>query len=126
MNALSVLYVDDDPDIREVAALSLGLDGQIKTKTAESGASALAILDGGLVPDAILLDVMMPDLDGPATLGQIRQRPHLADVPVIFITARALGHEQARLLAQGAKAIIVKPFDPISLARRVREVLAAP
>ena len=126
MSALSVLYVDDDPDIREVAELSLGLDGEIQTRTAESGASALAILDDGLVPDAILLDVMMPGLDGQATLGQIRQRPHLAKVPVIFITARAMGHEQALLLAQGAKAIIVKPFDPISLARKVRDVLAAP
>jgi CheY-like chemotaxis protein len=122
---LSVIYVDDDPDIREVALLSLELDGAIETRIAESGARALEILDSGFKPDAILLDVMMPALDGPSTLLQIRERPNHLDTPVIFITARAMREEQARLMALGAQGVITKPFDPLGFARRVREVLEA-
>lgn len=125
MQKLSVIYVDDDPDIREVALLSLELDGAIETRIAESGAQALAILDSGFMPDAILLDVMMPALDGPSTLLQIRERPGHVATPVIFITARAMREEQARLMALGAKGVITKPFDPMSFAQRVREVLEA-
>jgi CheY-like chemotaxis protein len=121
---LSVLYVDDDPDIREVAVLSLELDGAIETRLAESGAQALAFLDDGLTPDAILLDVMMPDLDGPSTLARIRQKPRHLTTPVIFITARALREEQTRLMDLGARGVITKPFDPLGFAHRVREILA--
>ncbi len=125
MKKLRVIYVDDDPDIREVALLSLDLDGAIETKIAESGAEALAILDRGYRPDVILLDVMMPVLDGPSTLARIRERPDHLETPVIFITARAMREEQARLLTLGAKGVITKPFDPLGFARRVREALEA-
>lgn len=123
MEFLTVLYVDDDADIREVAALSLELDGRIKVHTADSGANALKLLDDGLEPDAILLDVMMPDLDGPSTLKEIRRRPRLTDIPVVFITARTLATEHAEFIASGARGVLIKPFDPMTLARRLRDVL---
>lgn len=125
MRPLTVLYVDDDPDIRDVAVLSLELDAAMTVVAAESGARALAALDEGLRPDVILLDVMMPDLDGPGALAKIRERPSHAATPVVFITARALPNEQARLMGLGATGVITKPFDPITLAGRVRALIGA-
>lgn len=122
---LKILHVDDEPDIREVAAMALGLDPEIDLVSAASGHEALAVLEAGLKPDVILLDVMMPKLDGPGTLERIRQRPELKATPVIFMTARAQSHEQDRFLSLGATAIIVKPFDPMMLARQIRDHLAS-
>jgi two-component system, OmpR family, response regulator len=121
---LHVLYVDDEPDIREVASFSLEVDPDIRVTSYESGAGALAALDAGLRPDAILLDVMMPGMDGPATLASIRERPQFAATPVVFITARAQTQEQERFRALGAVGVITKPFDPMSLAGELRKLLA--
>ncbi len=121
---LKVLHVDDEPDIREVASLSLDLDGDIETRSAASGMDALALLAGDFRPDVILLDVMMPDLDGPGTLQRLRLLPGYADTPVIFMTARALSHEQGSFIALGALGVITKPFDPMTLATQVRDLLA--
>ena len=74
-------------------------------------------------PDVILLDVMMPGMDGPTTLAGLRQQPELAGVPVVFITARTQVHEIERFLALGAVAIITKPFDPMTLARTAKGFL---
>ena len=126
MTALTVLHVDDEPDIREVAALSLQLDPEIELVSAGSGKEALARLDDGLRPDVVLLDVMMPELDGPATLARLRGIPGLEETPVVFMTARAQSQEQHRYLALGARAVILKPFDPMTLARDVRDALAGP
>jgi two-component system, OmpR family, response regulator len=126
MSAIKLLYVDDEPDIREVATFSLEIDPQIEVRAVASGAEALALLDaGGWRPDLILLDVMMPDMDGPTTLGHIRERPGFAPTPVIFITARAQPHERAAFLEKGAIGVITKPFDPMTLAQDVRNLLAA-
>jgi len=123
---MKLLYVDDEPDIREVAAMALELDGGIEVRQAASGAEALRMLDAGdWTPEVILLDVMMPGADGPTTLGEIRNRPASAATPVIFITARAQPHERARLMSLGAAGVITKPFDPMTLAQDVRAVLAA-
>ncbi len=124
MPPLNVLYVDDDPDIRELVSLSLELDGAIQVSTASGGRDALAQLDAGLKPDIILTDVMMPDVDGPTTLAAIRERGHLDAVPVVFLTARALESERKRFLAMGAMAVIIKPFDPTTLAAQVRRLHA--
>jgi CheY-like chemotaxis protein len=86
---ISLLYVDDDPDVQEIALLSLALDPGLEVRPASSGAEALALLESDWVPDLLMLDMMMPDMDGPATLAAIRTRPHLTKVPAIFITARA-------------------------------------
>jgi CheY-like chemotaxis protein len=122
---LSILYADDEPDIREVVTLALELDPELRVVAVDCGAAALAALDAGLVPDIILLDVMMPGMDGPATLTLIRERPALARTPVVFITARAQSHEQDRLRSLGAVGVITKPFDPMKLADELRELVEA-
>lgn len=117
----TVLYVDDEPDIREVVELSLGLERDLTVLTCESGESALALLADAQT-DLVLLDVMMPGLDGPATLAKLRANPRLAEIPVIFITAKALPQEIERFLAMGAAAVIQKPFDPLKLAEQVLSI----
>lgn len=116
---MRVLYVDDEPDIREVAALALGLDGGIEVATAGSGAEAID-LAARFEPDLILLDVMMPEMDGPTTLHHLRELPSACATPVVFITARAQAHEVQRFMQLGARGVIPKPFDPMSLAAQVR------
>ena len=124
MTPLHVLHVDDEPDIREVAAMSLELDETMSLTSAASGAEALALLKAGCRPDVILLDVMMPELDGPGTLARLRQLPGHETTPVIFMTARAQSSELSRYIGLGAVGVIVKPFDPMSLAASVRDTLA--
>jgi CheY-like chemotaxis protein len=124
VTALQVLYVDDEPDIREIAALALGLDPELTAHLAGSGAEALAMLQGGVRPDAIMLDVMMPGMDGPAVLAALRAAPPTAQIPVVFITARTQAQDRERLLQLGAVAVIAKPFDPMTLAKELRAALA--
>src|ERR1700749_709038 len=108
--SVRVAYVDDEPDIREVAALSLGLDPDIEVRTCASGPELLKLVQSWR-PDVILLDVMMAGMDGPATLaGLYRENPHLTTIPVIFITARTQAHEVERFTALGAAGVIIKPF----------------
>jgi two-component system OmpR family response regulator len=114
----TILYVDDEPDIREVVQMSLSLIGNVDVQCCESGEQALVMLPG-LRPDLVLLDVMMPRMDGPTTLSRMRAEPALADIPVIFMTAKALPQEVARFRAMGAVAVIPKPFDPMQLGQQV-------
>ena len=115
-----VLYVDDEPDIREIAELSLTLDPRFEVRTAASGAEAIE-LAASWQPDIILLDVMMPAMDGPAVLAELRSRG-LA-MPVLFVTARAQRSEIQSFATLDAKGVIAKPFDPVSLAAQVRAFL---
>jgi two-component system, OmpR family, response regulator len=119
MAPVSVLYVDDEPDIREVVAMSLSLDPAFAVRSCASGGEAIAAT-ADWSPDLILLDVMMPEMDGPMTLARLRERPRTAKVPVVFMTARAQASEHDRLLALGAAGVIAKPFDPMTLAAKVR------
>lgn len=126
MTALKLMYVDDEPDIREVAAFALELDPDIELRAHPSGASALDALEtDGWRPQVILLDVMMPDMDGPTTLDRIRRIAGLERTPAIFITARAQPQERAAFMARGAIGVITKPFDPMTLAADVRSILAS-
>lgn len=125
MSTLRILHVDDEDDIREVASFALELDPDITLTSAASGDAALAALDGGLCPDVILLDVMMPHMDGPGTLARIRERPAHHATPVIFMTARAQSREMDHYRALGALDVVTKPFDPMTLAEDVRAILAA-
>jgi CheY-like chemotaxis protein len=123
VTALNVLYVDDEPDIREIAGLALGLDPQIAANLAGSGAEALRLVRAAR-PDVVMLDVMMPEMDGPAVLKALRDAPETASIPVVFITARTQAHDRERLMQLGAVAVIAKPFDPMALAKELRAVLA--
>ena len=120
MSALRVLHVDDEPDIRELVEISLGLDPDLSVKSCSSGADALdAAADWS--PDLILIDVMMPVMDGPQTLGHLREHSATAKIPVVFMTARAQARELAHFLSLGAAGVIPKPFDPMTLAGAVRQ-----
>ena len=123
MAQLTILYVDDDEDIRDVAELSLQMDPGIEVRTAASGPEAMAVLEAW-EPDLLMLDVMMPDMDGPTLLAAIRARPGRTAPPAIFITARVLAAELAQLEALGVAGVITKPFDPLTLAAQVRLRLA--
>jgi two-component system OmpR family response regulator len=114
----TILYVDDEPDVREVVELSLGLAPQLQVHTCDSGHSALQKLPQ-LRPDLLLLDVMMPGLDGPATFKQMQTEPQLSSIPVIFLTAKAMPQEMERFRQLGAIGVISKPFDPMQLAEQV-------
>jgi CheY-like chemotaxis protein/HPt (histidine-containing phosphotransfer) domain-containing protein len=119
MTTLRILHVDDEPDIREVVELSLGLDPDFAVRSCGSGREALAVA-ADWQPDFILLDVMMPAMDGPATLVQLRENARSASIPVIFMTARAQARELDRFRSLGAIGVIPKPFDPMTLAASVR------
>jgi two-component system, OmpR family, response regulator len=110
----SVLYVDDDPDICAVVAATLKAIADIGVHAALSGEAAIE-LARELMPDLILMDVMMPGLDGPSTLIRMRGYPAIAGIPVIFLTAKVLPTEVAQLLKMGAIGVIGKPFDPTRL-----------
>lgn len=120
---LRLLFVDDDPDIRAIVALALGLDPTITLTVVGSGTEALASLraDGGEV-DAALLDVTMPDIDGPSLLTLLRHV--MPDLPVIFMTAHSRDRELSMLRAAGAQGVIVKPFAPLTLVEQVRTLLS--
>ncbi len=117
-----ILYVDDEADIREVASLSLELDPDFEILTCASGHEAL-VRAGEWMPHLILLDVMMPGMDGPTTLGRLREQPETASIPVVFITARTQSAEIEGFLGLGARGVIAKPFDPMALAGQVKGFL---
>jgi CheY-like chemotaxis protein len=110
----AVLYVDDDPDICEVVLTTLSLIAGLNVHIANSGERAID-LAYELRPDLILMDVMMPGIDGPTTLKRMRTSPLIADIPVIFMTAKVLPTEVAHFLELGAIGVIGKPFDPLTL-----------
>lgn len=127
MTSLRVLYIDDEPFIREVAAMSLELDPDFEVRTIDSGMAALAMLEqGDWRPDVILLDVMMPGLDGPATLRRLRAIEGYAQTPVVFMTAKAQVRDHEPLATMSVRGIITKPFEPTTLATQVRTLMALP
>jgi CheY-like chemotaxis protein len=125
MTALRVLHVDDEPDIREVVEISLALDPDFVTRSCASGAEALAVASHW-VPDVILLDVMMPVMDGATTLARLRDNSRTVGIPVVFMTARAQSRELDLFRSLGAIGVIPKPFDPMMLAASVRAHVKPP
>jgi len=118
---LKILYVDDEDDIREIAVMALEFDPDFSVRSCDSGSQALKMVAEWL-PDLILLDVMMPDMDGPETLTRLRQAPQTAAIPVVFTTARTQPEDIDRFMSLGAAGVISKPFDPISLAEQARDL----
>jgi len=120
-----ILIIDDEDDIREVAALSLEATAGWEVLTASSGADGIAIAIAAQ-PDAILLDVMMPGMDGPSVLRRMQGEPALSGIPVLFLTAKVQGVDQRRFSNLGVAAVLFKPFDPLTLAQQVSGVLGWP
>lgn len=119
MNLQRILYVEDEPDIQTVAKLALEMIGGYRVMICGSGQEALDKA-GDFAPDLILLDVMMPGMDGPGTLQKLRANPATSAIPVIFLTAKVQSSEVAHYQALGALNVIAKPFDPMTLAEQVR------
>ncbi|HEU0094791.1 MAG TPA: response regulator [Vicinamibacteria bacterium] len=119
---MKVLIVDDEPDIRRIAKLGLSRVGGMEVVEAANGAEALVRAKEDK-PDAVLLDVMMPGLDGPSTLARLREDPATSGIPVVFLTAKAIAAELERLKVLGAAGVLTKPFDPMTLARELRALL---
>ena len=119
---MKVLIIDDEEDVRYIARISLGRVEGMTVLEASSGEEGLAVARAE-APDCILLDVMMPDMDGEATLDALRQDPATSSIPVVFLTAVVMTEDIRRLKALGAQGVIRKPFDPRSLGRTLREVL---
>jgi two-component system OmpR family response regulator len=117
----TLLYVDDEPDIREIVEMALGLVDNLVIRTCASGEQALWIIPS-LSPDLVLLDVMMPAMDGPTALSRMRANAALAAIPVVFVTAKALPHEVAHFRELGAAGVIAKPFDPMKLGQEVVKI----
>jgi len=116
-----ILYVEDDADIREVARMALETVGGFTVNICSSGRQALAEAPG-FDPDFILLDVMMPGMDGPTTLDELRKLPGLEEKPVVFMTAKVMQSEIGVYKELGAVDVIPKPFDPMTLAERINEI----
>jgi two-component system OmpR family response regulator len=121
---LKILLIDDEPDLRRIATLSLSRIGGMEVRSAGNPVQGIAMAAEEL-PDVILLDVMMPDLDGPQVLARLRSMPATRHVPVIFLTANALPAEVSRLRGLGAAGVLTKPFDTVVLPDDVRRIFAS-
>lgn len=117
-----VLIVDDEDDIRELARISLERVGGLHVIAASSGQEGLRLAEEEQ-PDAVLLDAMMPGMDGPATLQELKANGATAQIPVVFLTGSVQSVERDRFRALGAAGILAKPFDPMTLAQKLRDCL---
>ncbi|VAW78812.1 Two-component transcriptional response regulator, LuxR family [hydrothermal vent metagenome] len=115
-----ILYVEDELDIQVVARIALENVGGFEVQICSSGQEALDSIMA-FVPDLILLDVMMPGMDGPSTLKALRELPEIAKIPAIFMTAKVQTDEVAALKDLGAIEVIAKPFDPMKLAQQIKD-----
>ncbi len=117
-----ILIIDDEDDIREVAAMSLESVAGWEVIMASSGAQGL-VRAAEYLPDAILLDVMMPGMDGPTTFRELRKNPRTARIPVLLLTAKVQSSDQRRFADLGVEAVLFKPFDPMTLSSEIANVL---
>ena len=119
---MKVLIIDDDIDVRRIACLGLSKVGKMDVIDVDNGKEGLTKAKTEQ-PDVILLDVMMPSMDGPATLEALQSEEETKHIPVIFLTAKAMTSEVERLKKLGAVGVMTKPFDPIKLSEEILEVL---
>ena len=120
-----VLIIDDEEDIRRIAHIALTRLGGMEVFEAAGGDEGVRLAEKAK-PDVILLDMMMPGVDGAATLGLLRRNAATADIPVIFLTARAQSTDAATIQQMGARGLLSKPFDPTTLALDLRAILRRP
>lgn len=116
-----ILYVEDDPSIAEVVTMTLTDFADYDVLHCDRGQKALDAVDA-FDPDLILMDVMMPQMDGPTTLQHFLSKENTQNIPVIFMTAKAQLHEQQEYLDLGAKGVLLKPFDPMTLSDQIQEI----
>lgn len=116
-----ILYVDDDKDIQLIVKVGLDSTNQFDLTICSSGAEALQILSK-TTPDLLLLDVMMPEMDGPSLVKEIRKRDDIENIPYMYITAKAHPNDVASLLLTGAISVITKPFNPINLGNEIQKI----
>ena len=121
----TVVVVDDEADIREIVVLSLEAVHGWRVVQVPSGAQAVEVVAAER-PDAVLLDVMMPDLDGPTTFAALQREPATAHVPVVFLTAKTQAAERDALVALGAVGVLSKPFDPMTLGGELAALMGWP
>lgn len=119
-----VLHIEDDPSIQEIARVALEVLGGFKVMTCASGAAGLAAVEH-FSPDLILLDVMMPEMDGPETLCELQRMQVLSTCPVVFMTAKVQPAEIEDYKRMGAADVIEKPFDPMALSDQLRQIREA-
>jgi len=117
-----VLVVEDDPDIQKVVRMSLKLRGVGEIVTVDNGADCLETLKR-FTPDVILLDIMMPHLDGFETCRRLKENPATSAIPVVFLTARAQKADRDRGMQLGAAGYVIKPFDPMTLHDQIVTLL---
>lgn len=120
--AIRALVVDDEEDMRVVATVFLEMESEFEVTSVSSGREAVAVA-ATRAPDVILLDYMMPGMDGPETLAALRANPKTRDIPVVFLTAKSDAGTQRDLRAAGARGLIQKPFNPETLARELTAIL---
>jgi CheY-like chemotaxis protein len=120
---ITILHVDDDEDIRLITEISLSLDPGFKLHQCASGPEAI-LLAPKINPDLIILDMVMPEMNGEDTWERLKEEVSLGETPVIFMSARAEENFAKDLLAKGATAIITKPFEPMTLGQEIRDILA--
>lgn len=121
---MKVLVIDDEEDVRFVARMSLGRVGGMTVIEASSGEEGLVRARGDQ-PDFILLDMMMPGMDGADTFRALRADAQTSRIPIVFLTAKAMTSEVQRLHTLGAKGVILKPFNPMTLADDIRTILGS-
>lgn len=126
-NLQTILFVEDDPDIRLLASMALVEIGNFTLAEAQNGVEALAYLNNPNQPrpELILMDMMMPELDGIGALAQIKADNALNSIPVIFMTARVQPDEIKSYIDAGAMGVITKPFDPMTLVEQVNQLWEA-
>ena len=117
-----ILLVDDEDDIREVAKVSLEMVGGMEVVTATNGVEALEKVKAEM-PDAVLLDVMMPEMDGPTTFQKLQEDTATQHIPVVFLTAKVQSEDSSRFAELGVMGVIGKPFDPMKLSKQLVEIL---
>ena len=117
-----ILVIDDDTDVCKLITMALARIGGYDVRSAPSGQEGIDLL-AQWRPDAIILDVMMPGMDGPTTLERIRDDPSSGDIPVVFLTASVVDADLARLQALPVSGILAKPFDPMALPGEVAAIL---
>lgn len=116
---IKILYVEDEEDIRTIAKIALEDIGGFTVKYCQNGKEALSVIEE-FHPDLLLLDVMMPEMDGPTTLKKLRENSKIKNVPAIFMTAKIQPNEIIQYQEMGVVDVITKPFDPMKLAENIR------